>query len=82
MVNKRGAYRGLVGRPHEKRLFATTGHRCKNTIKMDLQRSRVGRHGLDRCGLLERQVVGAREFGKELSGSIKCGEFLDQLSTC
>ena len=35
--------------------------------------------GLDGVGLEQGQVVGACEYGNELSGSIKCGEFLDQL---
>jgi len=34
-------------------------------------------HGLDRAGSGERQEAGTCECGKEPSGSIKCGEFLD-----
>ena len=35
--------------------------------------------GLDRAGSGYGQVVGTCERGNEPSGSIKCGEFLDQL---
>jgi len=34
-------------------------------------------YGLDRCGLGWGQVAGTCECGHELSGSIKCGEFLN-----
>ena len=34
-------------------------------------------HGLDQCGSEQGQVAGTCECGNELSGSIKCGEFLD-----
>jgi hypothetical protein len=34
-------------------------------------------YGLDRVGLESGQVAGSCECGNELSGSIKCGEFLD-----
>ena len=34
-------------------------------------------YGLDRAGLRERQVADACECGNELSGSVKCVEFLD-----
>ena len=35
------------------------------------------RYGLDRAASGERQVTGTGECGNELSGSIKCGEFID-----
>ena len=38
-------------------------------------------HGLDRIGSEQGQVVGTCECGNELSGSIKCEEFLDYLQT-
>jgi hypothetical protein len=38
-------------------------------------------HGLDRSGSGKGQLVGTCKCGNELSGSIKCGEFLDQLRT-
>ena len=37
--------------------------------------------GLDRSGLEQGQVAGICECGNEPSGSIKCGEFFDQLRT-
>ena len=43
---------------------------------MDLHE--VGRErGLDRSGCGQGQVAGCCIYGNELSGSIKCGEFLD-----
>ena len=38
-------------------------------------------YGLDRAGSGQGQVAGICECGNEPSGSIKCGEFLDQLQT-
>ena len=37
--------------------------------------------GLDCVGPGQRQVADACECGNEPSGSMKCGEFLDQLQT-
>jgi len=34
-------------------------------------------YGLDRAGSGEGKVAGTCEWDNELSGSIKCGEFLD-----
>ena len=39
-------------------------------------------YGLDRAGSGKGQVAGTCDCGNELSGSIKCGEFLEQLKTC
>jgi hypothetical protein len=82
MGDRRGAYRVLVARPVEKRPLRKPGRRWKNNTKMNLQRSGVGSHGLDCCGSVEGLVDGACECGNEHSGSIKCGEFLDQLRNC
>ena len=38
-------------------------------------------YGLDWAGLGQGQVGDACECGNEPSGSVKCGEFLDQLQT-
>jgi len=38
-------------------------------------------YGLDQAGSGHGQVVGICECGNEPSGSIKCGEFLDELRT-
>jgi hypothetical protein len=51
-----------------------------DNIRMDLQE--VGCGGMDWIGLAkDRNVTGNCECGNELSGSIKCGEFLDYLRT-
>jgi len=42
MGDRRGAYRGLAGRPDEKRPLRSTGRRWKNNSKMNLQRSGWG----------------------------------------
>ena len=38
-------------------------------------------HGLNRADSLKGQWAGTCKCGNELSDSIKCGEFLDQLRT-
>ena len=38
-------------------------------------------YGMDRAGSGQGQVAGTCECGNEPSGSVKCGEFLDQLRT-
>ena len=38
-------------------------------------------YGLDWAGPGQRQLAEACECGNEPSGSVKCGEFLDQLQT-
>ena len=38
-------------------------------------------YGPDWAGPGQRQVAGGYECGNEPSGSVKCGEFLDQLQT-
>jgi hypothetical protein len=67
MGERRGVYRVLVGKPEGKSPFGKPRHRCGDNIKMDLQE--VG------CG----GMAGTCECGYEPTGSIKCGEFLDQL---
>ena len=37
--------------------------------------------GMDRDGSGQGQVTGICDYGNEPSGSIKCGDFLDQLKT-
>ena len=48
---------------------------------MDIQEVGCAEHGLDRAGLGQGQLVGTYACGNELSGFMKCGEFLDQLKT-
>ena len=40
------------------------------------------RYGLDRAGSRQGQLADTCDCGNEPSGSIKCGEFRDQLKTC
>ena len=48
-----------------------------DNVKMDLQGVGMWVYGLDWAGPVQGQVADACECGYELSGSIKCGEFLD-----
>jgi hypothetical protein len=53
-----------------------TRRRWKDNIKMDHQELGWGGYGLDRSGSGYGQLADTSECGDELSGSIKCGEFL------
>jgi len=68
-------YRVWVGKPEGKKPLGRPRRRREDNIKMDFQE--VG------CGVMNwielPQVVGTCECGDEPSGSIKYGEFLDQL---
>jgi hypothetical protein len=64
MEEWRGVHKVLVGKSEGKR----PRRRWEDNIKLDLQE--VGRGFGD-------WMAGACEYGKELSGSIKSGEFLD-----
>jgi hypothetical protein len=76
MGEERGVYRVLVGKPERKRPLGRPRRRWEDNIRMDLQE--LGCGGMDWIGLAQdRQVAGNCECGNELSGSIKCGEFLD-----
>ena len=63
------------------RIRTAPRRRCEDNIKIDLQEVGCGGYGLDRAGSGQGQVAGTCECGNEPSGSIKCGEFLDQLQT-
>jgi len=70
-------HRVLVGKPEGKRPLGRPRRRWEDNIKMDLQE--VGGGCGDWMELAqdrERWLV-LCEYGNELSGSIKCGEFLD-----
>ena len=77
MGEGRGVYRVLVGKHEGKRPLERPRRRWEDNIRMDLQE--VGLEYEDWIGL--GQVAGACECGEEPSGSIKRGEFLDQLQT-
>jgi len=49
----------------------------EDNIKMDLKISRMAELGLNSSGLGFGYVVGCSEHGDDISGSTKCGEFLD-----
>jgi hypothetical protein len=77
MGEGRGVHRVLVGEPEGKRPLGRPRRRWEDNIKMDLQE--VGGGCGDWMELAQdrgrwRALVIA---GNELSGSVKCGEFLD-----
>jgi hypothetical protein len=49
VVERRGAYRVLVGKPDGRRQFESSRHRWEDNVKIDLRELGWG-HGLDRCG--------------------------------
>ena len=73
---RRGVYRGLVGRPEGKRPHGRPRCRWEDNIKMNLQE--VGCGGMDFIKLAnDRDSWRALVTVIEPSGSIKCREFLD-----
>jgi hypothetical protein len=74
MGEGRGSYRILVGRSEERRPFRRLRRRWEDNIKMDLQD--VGRESVDWIDMAQDRDRW-RALVNELSGSIKCGEFLD-----
>ena len=66
-----------MGKPEGKRPLRRPSDRWEDNIKMDIQE--VGCWCMDWIELV--QVAGTCECGNEPSGSIKCGEFLDELKT-
>jgi len=75
MGERRGVYRGLVGKTEGKRPLGRPRRRREYNIKMDLQEVR--------CGVMDwiELAQGTCECGDELSGSMKRGQFLDWLKT-
>ena len=70
---KRGVYRVLVGKPEGKRPLGRPRLRWEDNIRMDLQE--LGYGGMDWIELAQdrdRWRVSLK-YGKEPSGSIKCG---------
>jgi hypothetical protein len=73
--HRKGAYRGYVGRCKRKRQLGKLRRRCED-ITMNLKEMRCGaRTGV--VWLKIGQVEGCFECDNELSGSIKCGKFLE-----
>ena len=74
---ERGVYRVLVGKPEGRRPLERARRRWMDNIRMDLQE--VGCGYMDWIGLAQDRanVADACECGNELSGSVKCGEFLE-----
>ena len=66
MEEGRGVHKVLVRKPEGKRPVGIPRRRWDYNIKMDIEEVGRGLWGLDGV-----------EYGDELSGSIKCGEFLD-----
>jgi hypothetical protein len=72
---RRGVYRVLVGKPEGKRPLGRPRHRWEDN-KMGIQEAGCG--GMVWIDLAQDRERGAGtcECDNELSGSIKCGEFL------
>ena len=70
-------YRVLVGKPEGRGQLGRPKCRWENNIKVDVQE--VGCGGMDWIELAQDRdsLAGNCECGNELSGTIKCGEFLD-----
>jgi hypothetical protein len=77
MVQNRGLYMVLVGKPEGKRPLGRPRCRWEDNIEIDLQE--VGCGGMDWIDLVQvmDRGVGTCECGNEPSDSIKYGEFLD-----
>jgi len=75
MVERRGVYRVLVGKREGKRPLGRPRRRWEYNIKMDLQEVECG--VWTGSSWLRIGTRGDCECDGELSGSIKCGEFLD-----
>jgi hypothetical protein len=76
MGEGRGVHRVLVGKPKGKRPLGRPRRRWDN-IKMYFQEVGGGYGDWIELAQDRGQVAGTCESGNELSGSIKCGEFLD-----
>jgi hypothetical protein len=69
-------HRVLVGKPEGKRPLGRPRHRWEDNIKMYLQEVGEGRGDWMELAQDRDGWRGTCEYGKEPSGSIKCGEFL------
>jgi hypothetical protein len=80
MGERRSAYRALVRKAEGMRSLGRPRRIWEDNIKMDLREIGWG-NGRDQSGPGQGQLVGSCEYGDKPSGSIKCGEFLEQLRT-
>jgi len=69
----RNSFKVLVGKPERQKPLERLGHKWENNNRLDLTEI-----GLDGLGWFH--LIGSCEHGKEPSGSMKGGKFLDQLS--
>jgi hypothetical protein len=77
MVEGSGVYRGLEGKPDEKRPLVIPRRKWEDNIKMDLQEMGCWGDGLNRTGSIYGNVAVICECGNVPSGSINCRVFLD-----
>lgn len=67
--NTKTPYRFLIWKTEKKTQLGRPRHRWEDHVKTDLKE--VGR------GVAQEEVAGYEECGRELSGSVNCGKFLD-----
>jgi len=70
IAEKRGVYRGLVGKPEGKRPLGIPRRRWEDNIMLDLQEVGWG-HGLDYSGSGQGHMTVSCKRSNEPSGSIK-----------
>ena len=76
MGEGRGVHRVLVGKPEGKRPLGRPSHRWEDN-KMDLQEVGGGCGDWMELAQDRDRWLSFVKYGNELSGFIKCGEFLD-----
>ena len=74
---RRGAYGILVGKTEGKRPLGWPRCRWEDNIKLNLQETDWGEHGLDYSSSGQSNLLGFCEHANEISGSMKCMEFPD-----